>query len=67
MHSRMSSPALSVPGVLDAFQSLSKAANEAANQSGLPLATLDLVSLRASQINGWAEAALHPHPHWPGV
>jgi AhpD family alkylhydroperoxidase len=54
MQSRISSPALSVPGVLDALQSLSKAANEAANQSGLPYTTLDLVSLRASQINGCA-------------
>jgi alkylhydroperoxidase family enzyme len=54
MQSRISSPALSVPGVLDALQSLSKAANEAANQSGLPHTTLDLVSLRASQINGCA-------------
>jgi hypothetical protein len=29
MNSRISSPALSVPGVVDALQSLSKAANEA--------------------------------------
>ena len=35
-NSRMTSPALSVPGVLDALQSLSKAANEAADQAGLP-------------------------------
>jgi AhpD family alkylhydroperoxidase len=54
MQSRISSPALSVPGVLDALQSLSNAANEAADRSGLPRTTLELVSLRASQINGCA-------------
>jgi AhpD family alkylhydroperoxidase len=45
-------PAFSVPGVLDALQALSKAANDAADQAGLPRRTTDLVSLRASQING---------------
>src|ERR1700677_413449 len=54
MQSRISSPALSVPGVLDALQSLSNAANEAADRSGLPRTTLELISLRASQINGCA-------------
>ena len=54
MRSRISSPALSVPGLLDALQSLSKAANEAADQAGLPHTTLELVNLRASQINGCA-------------
>jgi AhpD family alkylhydroperoxidase len=54
MQSRISSPALSVPSVLDALQSLSNAANEAADRSGLPRTTLELVSLRASQINGCA-------------
>ncbi len=54
MQPRISSPALSVPGVLDALQSLSNAVNEAAEQSGLPRTTLELVSLRASQINGCA-------------
>jgi hypothetical protein len=32
MPSRISNPALSVPGVLDALQGLSKAANEAAGK-----------------------------------
>ncbi len=54
MTSRMTSPVLSVPGVLDALQNLSTAANEAADQAGLPRTTLELVSLRASQINGCA-------------
>jgi AhpD family alkylhydroperoxidase len=54
MQPRMTSPALSVPGVLDALQALGKAANEAASKAGLPQSTIDLVCLRASQINGCA-------------
>ncbi len=54
MQPRMTSPALSVPGVLDALQALGKAANEAASNAGLPQSTIDLVGLRASQINGCA-------------
>src|SRR5438132_12794684 len=54
MEPRISSPALTVPGVLDALQALSRRANHAATQSGVPPSTLDLVSLRASQINGCA-------------
>ncbi len=54
MKSRISSPALSVPGVIDALQSLGQAAKAAANQAGVPQATVDLISLRASQINGCA-------------
>jgi AhpD family alkylhydroperoxidase len=54
MQARIDSPALSVPGVLDALQSLAKAASEAGTKAGIPRATVDLVSLRASQINGCA-------------
>jgi len=54
MRPRITSPALSVPGVLDAFQALSNAATEAVSQADLPETTLQLVSLRASQINGCA-------------
>ncbi len=54
MKARMTSPALSVPGVLDALQRLGQAAAEAASRAGLPQTTIDLVSLRASQINGCA-------------
>ena len=54
MQPRITSPAISVSGVLDALQALSKAANEAASQAGLPQTTINLVSLRASQINGCA-------------
>ncbi len=54
MKNRMTSPALSVPGVLDALQNLARAADDAASQAGVPRSTIDLVSLRASQINGCA-------------
>jgi AhpD family alkylhydroperoxidase len=54
MQPRMTSPVLSVPGALDALQALGKAVNEAASKAGLPQSTIDLVALRASQINGCA-------------
>jgi AhpD family alkylhydroperoxidase len=52
MNSRIKSPALGVPGVLEALQSLGKAASEAASKAGVPQSTIDLIGLRASQING---------------
>jgi AhpD family alkylhydroperoxidase len=45
---RIQNPALTVPGALDAFQQLGVAAKHA----GIPEATLAMVTLRASQING---------------
>lgn len=48
MQPRITNPALSVPGVLDALQALGAAATAA----GLPQSTVDLVHIRASQING---------------
>jgi AhpD family alkylhydroperoxidase len=54
MHPRMTSPALSVPGAGEALQALSKAANDAAAAAGVPRSTIDLIGLRASQINGCA-------------
>jgi AhpD family alkylhydroperoxidase len=47
MHPRIDSPALTVPGALAALQGLN-----AAIQGRIPEATLQLVELRASQING---------------
>ncbi len=54
MQPRITNPALSVSGVLDALQNLSQATIEAAHHAGVPLGTLELVNLRASQINGCA-------------
>src|SRR5271168_1488065 len=54
MQPRIANPAVSVPGVLDALQALSKAAAEAGRKAGLPRTTAELVNLRASQINGCA-------------
>jgi AhpD family alkylhydroperoxidase len=54
MHPRMTSPVLNVAGAMDALQSLGNAVNDAAREAGLSPSTLDLVALRASQINGCA-------------
>jgi AhpD family alkylhydroperoxidase len=54
MQPRMTSPALSVPGVGDALQALSKAALKAAAAARIPRSTIELMELRASQINGCA-------------
>ena len=48
MEARIPNPALTVPGAMDALLALSKSATKA----GIPHSTLDLVHLRASQING---------------
>jgi AhpD family alkylhydroperoxidase len=48
MKARIKNPAISVPGVLDAFEQLAAAASGA----DIPATTLYLVQLRASQING---------------
>jgi AhpD family alkylhydroperoxidase len=48
MHNRIDSPALTVPGALKAFQGLA----DVVEQAGIPEPTLQLVQLRASQING---------------
>ena len=48
MQARMKNPAMIIPGAMEALQGLEKAAE----QSGVPKKTLDLVHLRASQING---------------
>lgn len=48
MQSRMKSPALTVPGAMEALLSLAKSVE----QAGIPRQTLELLHLRASQING---------------
>jgi AhpD family alkylhydroperoxidase len=45
---RMTNPAMTVPGAMDALQRLGAAARRA----GVPAATLYLIEVRASQING---------------
>ena len=50
MHARIPNPAITVPGAMDALLALSKSATKA----GIPHRTLELVHLRASQINGCA-------------
>lgn len=47
---RMGNPAMSLPGAMSAIQDL----NKAISKGGVPSATLELVHLRASQINGCA-------------
>lgn len=54
MQPRITNPALAIPGALKALQALSTAVHEAASRAGLPPATIGLVELRASQINGCA-------------
>jgi AhpD family alkylhydroperoxidase len=48
MQARMKNPAMVIPGAMQAIQSLISATYE----GGVPAATLSLVHLRASQING---------------
>jgi AhpD family alkylhydroperoxidase len=48
MQARMKSPAMIIPGAMQALQALAKSAEK----GGVPSQTLGLVHLRASQING---------------
>lgn len=48
MQARMNNPAITVPGALEALQALSSAIH----RTGVSETTLELVHLRASQING---------------
>ncbi len=45
---RLTNPAFLLPGAMDALQSLGKVVQRA----GVPAKTVELISLRASQING---------------
>jgi AhpD family alkylhydroperoxidase len=57
IEARMGNPALVVPGALDALQALGAAVQDC----GIPPATLELMNLRASQINGCGVCAVQ-HP-----
>ena len=57
LESRIGNPAFVVPGVMDAFAAL----NEAIGGVGIPERTLELMHLRASQINGCGVCAVQ-HP-----
>ena len=48
MQARIKNPALIIPGAVELLQSLAKTSE----QGGVPKKTLDLVHLRASQVNG---------------
>jgi AhpD family alkylhydroperoxidase len=48
MESRMQHPAMILPNAMQALQTIGKSVHK----SGLPAETIDLVNLRASQING---------------
>ena len=57
MQARMNHPAFAVPGAFEALQALSKAINK----TGISPKTLELIALRASQINGCGVCAVQ-HP-----
>ncbi|MFL6009853.1 MAG: carboxymuconolactone decarboxylase family protein [Rubrobacteraceae bacterium] len=57
MQARMTNPAFVVPDAMQALRALGKAVQE----SGLPPRTIELVNLRASQINGCGVCAVQ-HP-----
>ena len=56
MQARMGHPAMIVPGAFKALMDLS----EAAQKTGVPKITLELMNLRASQING-CSVCVHMH------
>jgi AhpD family alkylhydroperoxidase len=49
---RIGQPAMVLPGAMEALQAVGAAVATAVGASGVPQATIDLVNLRASQING---------------
>ncbi len=57
MQARMNNPVVVLPDAMDALQALGKAIE----QGGVPPKTLELVNLRASQINGCGVCAVQ-HP-----
>ena len=59
MQQRMKNPAMIIPEAMEAIQALTKSAH----QGGVPEATLGLVHLRASQINGCSFCCLSGTTH----
>jgi AhpD family alkylhydroperoxidase len=57
MESRMANPAVMIPGAMEALQAL----HAAVESCGVPERTLELMNIRASQINGCA-VCLDMHP-----
>ncbi|MEO9174104.1 MAG: carboxymuconolactone decarboxylase family protein [Gaiellales bacterium] len=57
MQARITNPAFAVPGAMDALQAL----GNAVHRCGVPEKTLELMNLRASQINGCGVCAVQ-HP-----
>ena len=57
LQARMTNPVFAVDGAMDALLALSKAAQ----RTGVPATTIELMNLRASQINGCAVCAVQ-HP-----
>ena len=57
LESRIANPAFAVPGAMDALMSM----NKAISRVGIPGRTLELMHLRASQINGCGVCAVQ-HP-----
>ncbi len=57
LQARIANPAFAVPGAMDALVALGKAVED----SGVPRKTLELMNLRASQINGCGVCAVQ-HP-----
>lgn len=60
MEPRMKNPAMVVPGAFEALQAVHKAIAK----TGVPQATLELMNLRASQINGCSVCV---DMHWRGL
>lgn len=61
MQPRMKNPAMVIPEAMQAIQAL----NAATGKGGVPAATLALVHLRASQINGCG--SMRPRLRDPGI
>lgn len=54
MQPRITNPAQSAPGAMEALMSLATVAKGAATKAGVELSTIDLIETRVSQINGCA-------------